>query len=112
MALAECAFDTELGVEADVRTVTSAAAPFGDIATLFGESASRVVVSVTPARMAELLELAAASRVPAAQIGRVGGDRVRISIEGRSVVDESLSDIERIWSTAIDRYFEPERAIA
>jgi len=112
VTLAECAFDTELGVEADVRAVAEGAAAFGDTAALFGESASRVVVSVDPARMAELFELAAAADVPATPLGRVGGDRIRISIEGRPVVDESLREVEQLWSSAIDRYFEPERAIA
>jgi len=35
-----------------------------------------------------------------------------ISVAGRRVLDESLADAERIWSTAIDMYFESKRAIA
>jgi hypothetical protein len=50
--------------------------------------------------------------VPAVQIGTVKGDRIRLSITGRTVVDESLHDAERIWSTAIGSHFEKQRAIA
>jgi phosphoribosylformylglycinamidine synthase len=92
--------------------VSSAAPGFGDIATLFGESASRAVISTSGDRAATLLALAAAAGVPAAQIGLVGGDRIRIAVDSRRVVDESLADAERIWSSALGDYFERTRAIA
>ena len=79
---------------------------FGDIATLFGESASRVVVSVAPAREREALELARKAGVPAAAIGVVGGGRVRMSIGGRQVIDEPVEAAERIWDGAIASRFE------
>ena len=112
VTLAECCFDTGLGAEADVAAVATAANAFGDVATMFAESASRVVVSVSAARTAELEALAASEGVPADMIGRVGGERIVISIAGRRVLDESLADAERIWSTAIEIYFESKRAIA
>ena len=112
MTLAECCFGTGLGVDVDVQAVASSAAAFGDITTLFAESASRVVISVVAGREAEMLALAARERVPARRIGVVGGNRVRVSIDGRGVLDEPLRDAEGIWATAIERYFESERAIA
>jgi phosphoribosylformylglycinamidine synthase len=112
VTLAECCFDTELGIDADVRAVQTTAAAFADVAALFSESASRVVVSVEPARTAELVDLAATAGVPATLLGHAGGDRIRISIDGRTAIDEPLREAERIWAGAIDRYFEPERAIA
>ena len=70
------------------------------------------MVSVTPDRANELLALAKREGVPAAAIGRVGGDRIRVSIDGRGVIDEPVADAERIWAAAIERYFEPEQAMA
>jgi hypothetical protein len=35
-----------------------------------------------------------------------------VSIDGRSVIDEALAEVERIWNTAIEQYFEAARAIA
>ena len=85
---------------------------FGDVAALFGESASRVIVSVDAGRAAELQALAEDAGVPAAVIGRVGGDRIRIAIAGRVVLDERLADVEPLWSEAIGGYFESPRAVA
>jgi phosphoribosylformylglycinamidine synthase len=99
------------GVDVDLQAVAAATA-WRDVATLFGESASRAVVSVTPHQVDRLLAMAAAVNLPAARIGSVGGDRIRISIEGRRVLDEPLDAAERIWSTAIESYFERRRAVA
>ena len=111
IALAECCIGTGFGLEAEVP---AAAAPtaFVDHATLFSESASRAIVSVAPEHEAALLSLAERVGVPAQRIGAVRGDRVRIAIEGRTVVDEPLAAIERTWGTAIERYLEPAKAIA
>jgi phosphoribosylformylglycinamidine synthase len=112
VTLAECCFDSGLGVEADVSAVATTVPAIADTATLFGESASRVVVSCDPARLADLLAAARHAGVPAARIGTVGGQRVRLSVGGRRLVDEPLADIERIWTTSIEQYFARARAIA
>jgi phosphoribosylformylglycinamidine synthase len=113
ITLAECCIGTGFGAQVDVSAVTSAGPKaFADITTLFSESASRVVVSVAPAAEAQLVELAARHNVPIKRIGVVRGTRVQVTIDGRSVIDESLGDVERTWNTAIERYFEPARAIA
>ena len=85
----------------DIAAVAAPAVSFGDVATLFGESASRVVVSVAPAEVSDLLARAAAAGVPAAQIGTVGGNRIRITIDGRVALDEFVADAEAIWSGAL-----------
>jgi len=111
VTLAECCIETGLGALVDVPAV-AAGAGFGDISTLFAESASRIVVSVAPGREAELLSLAARAQLPARRIGLVAGNRVRIAIDGRTVIDVPLAAVDRTWGTAIERYFEPARAIA
>jgi phosphoribosylformylglycinamidine synthase len=90
----------------------ASAAGFSDVATLFGESASRVVVSVAAQREAELLAMAASAHLPARRLGAVGGKRVQIAIEGRMVIDQPLGEVERTWGTAIERYFERAKALA
>jgi phosphoribosylformylglycinamidine synthase subunit PurL len=82
------------------------------VATLFGESASRAVVSVSPEHVDRVLAMAAATKLPAVRIGVVGGDRIRVSIDGVRVLDESIAAAESIWSTAIENYFERRRAVA
>ena len=50
-------------------------------ALLFGESQSRVLLSVKPEMADQVLNRARDSGVPAVQIGTVGGDRFVIDVE-------------------------------
>ena len=112
VTLAECCFETGFGVRADLPATVLDSAAHQDVATLFGESASRAVVSVAAGDASALIALAAAAGLPAHEIGTVGGGRIEIAVDGRTVVDELLDDAERLWSTSLDRYFERNRAIA
>jgi phosphoribosylformylglycinamidine synthase len=112
ITVAESCFDSSLGVDVDLPGVGSETAGYRDVATLFGESASRVVVSVRPDRLDAFLAMASHAQVPAAQIGVVGGDRIRMSVDGRRVVDEPLAATEHVWATGLEAYFERRRAIA
>jgi len=113
ITLAECCIGTGFGAQIDVPAVTPVGAnAFADITTLFSESASRVVVSVEPGNEAALRQLAERYDVPVRRIGVVRGARIHVSIDGRSVIDEALAEVERIWNTAIEQYFEAARAIA
>jgi phosphoribosylformylglycinamidine synthase len=105
VTLAECCFNGTPGVVVDLPPV-DAEQGFGEVATLFGESASRAVVSVAAGREREALELARKDGVPAAVIGRVGGGRVRLSVGGRPVIDEAVESAERVWDSAIASRFE------
>jgi phosphoribosylformylglycinamidine synthase len=69
-------------------------------------------VSVAASAVSDLLARTAAVGVPATRIGTVGGNRIRINVDGRTVLDESLIESEGIWSSALDHYFERARAIA
>ena len=112
ITIAECCFDTGLGALADLPAVDVDTADFGDISTLFNESASRVVASADPQAAERLVQLAEKRSVPVRVIGRVGGDRIRIGIDGRGVIDEPAVGAERIWADTIGAYFESQRAIA
>jgi phosphoribosylformylglycinamidine synthase subunit PurL len=106
-AIAESCFDTGgVGAEVSIDGVTVArSAPMNDAAALFGESASRVVISVTPDDVAAVLERAAAAGVPARVIGQTGGNLLRIAAGGRVLIDLPIDEAERIYSSAIEQYF-------
>jgi phosphoribosylformylglycinamidine synthase II len=108
VAVAECAFDTNgMGAEIAIDGVEPARdAGVNVAAAVFGESASRVVVSVVPDQLTAVLQHAAAAGVPARVIGQTGGNRLRIAVAGTIVIDQSVDDAERVWASAIDRYFE------
>jgi phosphoribosylformylglycinamidine synthase len=75
-------------------------------ALLFGEDASRVLVSASPQHAAEIEKAAAGEGVPLAWIGEVGGDR--IAVEG--LLDVDLRDAERVWRTGLTRALWPSSA--
>jgi len=107
VTLAECCFDTNgIGAEASIAAVQVARdAPLNVAAALFGESASRVLVSAVPDDVTRVLERAAAAKVPARVIGQTGGSQLRIAVGGVMAIDQSVDDVERVWSTALERYF-------
>jgi len=107
VTLAECCFDTNgIGAAASIAAVQVARdAPLNVAAALFGESASRVVVSAVPDEVTRVLERAAAAKVPARVIGQTGGSQLRIAVGGVMAIDQCVDDVERVWSTALERYF-------
>ena len=104
VTLAESAFDTGgIGCEVDLQPDASGALKLN--ATLFGESASRAVVSVSPDDRATLLHFAAEAAVPARVIGRTGGSRLRLAVDGEVVIDSPLDEAELLWKSALEKHF-------
>jgi phosphoribosylformylglycinamidine (FGAM) synthase-like enzyme len=106
VALAECCFGTD-GIGADVAIPAVDVASQATInlaAALFGESASRIVGSVAREHLSRVLERAATAGVPAECIGRTGGASLRIAVGGHVAIDASVSEAERVWSTALDKW--------
>ena len=114
VTLAECAFDTGgIGCDVDIPGLSDGASfvtAVNDARVLFGESASRAIVSVRPADRGALLQLANSAGVPAKLIGRTGGSRLLVRVDGRTVIDVDVDAAERIWSTAISRHFKGRAA--
>jgi phosphoribosylformylglycinamidine synthase len=108
VALAECSFGTSgIGLEVSLDTVRIAnAAEINEAAALFGETPTRVVVSASSTRVTEILQQAAARRVPARVIGETGGNRLRIAVAGRMAIDVPVKEAENAWTSAIGRVFE------
>src|SRR5204863_8951492 len=90
--VAGCCFDTSrIGVEISiVRVQVARESRMNVCAALFGESASRVVVSVVPDDVIAVLERAAAADVPARVVGRTGGERLRTGGGGQTAIGQSL----------------------
>jgi phosphoribosylformylglycinamidine synthase len=107
VTIAECCFETiGIGAEVTVGAEQVARDPrVNTAAALYGESASRVAISAVPEEVTRILERAAAARVPARVIGQTGGNRLRMAVGGEAVVDLSVNEAERAWSTAIEQYF-------
>jgi phosphoribosylformylglycinamidine synthase len=112
VALAECTFGAPGGgAEVDVPPSGGDHALTAE-AALFGESASRVLVSAEQAIVEELLSRASKAGVPARAIGTTGGSRIVMRLEGKTAIDVAIADAESAWADAIGSYFEKESALA
>jgi phosphoribosylformylglycinamidine synthase II len=100
VALAECAMKGVLGagiaLGSDLRPSS----------LLFGESTGRALVTFQPKAEAAVRAAAEQTGVPIAVIGRVGGDRLKIAVGGRALVDEPVAALRDLWSTAFARALE------
>ena len=109
VTLAECCFDTD-GIGADVSIDPTAIADDDSIdmaAALFGESASRVIVSTRPEHAAAVLERATDGGVPAHVIGQTGGDTLQMAVGGRLAITVPLAEAEGAWASALEQWFAP-----
>jgi phosphoribosylformylglycinamidine synthase len=68
-------------------------------AWLFGESQSRILLSLRRRQLGRLRELAAEADVPLAVLGEVRGRRLRIG----HLVDLSVTDMRDAWANALAR---------
>ena len=84
----------EMGVHAGVGCVIDAVADHID---LFSESPSRVVLSVSPQRVDDVIAEAGARSIPAIVLGRAGGDRLVVS----ELVDVALAEVATAWRDAL-----------
>jgi phosphoribosylformylglycinamidine synthase len=77
-------------------------------ALLFGESQSRVVLSVKPEMVDQVLNRAWDSGIPAMKIGMVGGDRFVIDVEKGQWsegcrIDLPVDQLHDRWAFSIER---------
>src|SRR5690606_17024518 len=96
VAVAECTFGNQLGAVVELAR--------GDLRTdslLFGESQSRVVLSLPPEKLPALQTLAAQEKVPLRVIGRTGGDRLQIFVVGNRSIDRSVAELHTAWQEGI-----------
>jgi len=111
VALAECCFESGgIGAVTTIPGVTGADGMDRVAATLFGESASRVVVSVAPAEVATVVAAASRANVPATRVGRTGGRAIRITIDEQVVVDLGLSEAEARWTAVLSNWLDGQAA--
>ncbi|HUM13918.1 MAG TPA: phosphoribosylformylglycinamidine synthase subunit PurL [Myxococcaceae bacterium] len=95
VALAECCMaSAEAPIGAQVSLPLGSVAPH---AVLFGEDASRVIVSYAPEHEAEIAAASKAAGVPFTSIGSVGGDRLVIS----GLLDLPVARLSDAWRSGI-----------
>jgi len=102
VALAECCFNPEklfgakIALNSDDTSATT---------VLFNESQSRIVISVTPANLDNTILMLRERNVPFQQLGEVGGDQLRIQVNGEKF-EWSIADLYDDWWNSIGRLVE------
>jgi phosphoribosylformylglycinamidine synthase II len=97
VALAECCFNPEksFGAEIDLKAGDTPAAT-----ALFNESQSRILVSVGPENLQKTMSMLQERQIPFEQLGRVGGDQLRIRV-GSEEFSWRTADLHDDWWNAI-----------
>jgi len=73
-------------------------------AAAFNERGARAIVSVTPSKLAAVLDTARQYKVAAHQIGQVTrGDAFRIQYKGSEVIDSSVETLRDAWAHSLER---------
>jgi phosphoribosylformylglycinamidine (FGAM) synthase-like enzyme len=97
VALAEKAFAK--GVGARVNVVSNGLpAEFA----LFGEDASRIVLSCDPANLSRIQEIAEKHGIAADVLGETIPERLEISLDGQMVVSAPVSELSAAYESALE----------
>jgi len=108
VALVECALPAGVGAKVDLAGHELALEY-----CLFGEDASRVIISCDPANLARIQQAAEEYEIAADMLGETSGDRVEIAIDGKPVVSASVDELRGAYEGALENALRTEpRALA
>src|SRR5205823_3768169 len=99
VTVAECCFGRGIGAEIALEAEAGFPAEF----TLFGEDASRIVISCDPAILGRIQQSAVKYGVTALPIGTTSLDSLTIRINGTTVVSAAISKFQDAWEHALER---------
>ena len=97
VALAEKAFPAGVGA----RVGLTSGGLFAEY-TLFGEDASRVLVSCDPGSVARIKEVAVKHGITADVIGETIPDKLEISLDGKAVVSATVAELNQAYESALE----------
>jgi len=110
VAIAESAFSSyrkeAVGCEVNIEGDLSQAA------LLFSETPSRIVLSAELHNTDNIFEITRAHNISALVIGRTGGDRLVINVNGETVVNRSVAEVESAWRGVLPQMLEVSSLIA
>jgi phosphoribosylformylglycinamidine synthase II len=96
VALAESAFPRQVGADVDLNSDGSFAEH-----VLFGEAASRVLISCDPKKAGNIKQIAVKWGVRADRIGRTVPEQLTIQIDGKQAVSAKVSELRQVWDSAL-----------
>jgi len=78
---------------------------------LFGEDASRVVISCDPISLPRIQQIAQEYGVFADVVGETGSDRVEIAVDGNAVISASVAELREAYEGALERALRTEPSV-
>jgi phosphoribosylformylglycinamidine synthase len=103
VALAESAFPNGIGARLELAS-DGLAAEF----LLFGEDASRILISCAREHVERIRELAVEYGIAADVLGETVHEKIEIVVDGRKVVAAAVSELKDAWASALERALQVE----
>lgn len=101
VALAECCFGPrQVGASVDLG------ADHPPLYAMFHEAPSRVLLSVPRENAGEVVAIAAAQRVPLAELGRTGGSTLSFGLNSKTFVKAPVAHLRKIWESSFEASLE------
>lgn len=98
VTLAECGFARQIGASVDLNS-SGLVAEF----VLFGEDASRILISCDPANVERIQQIAVNYALSADLVGSTVPENLEIRIDGRTAVAARVPELHEAWSTALEQ---------
>ena len=103
VAVAESGFLHQIGARVNLK---NDALPIEFL--LFGEDASRVIVSCTPEHLRAVQQIAIKYGIAADVIGETVPEKLEISVDGKVVVSAGIKDLRDVWAHALEQALHAE----
>jgi phosphoribosylformylglycinamidine synthase len=104
VSLAEAGFVKGVGV--DIALPDADGASLAQL--LFAEASTQVLVTCTAEAEDRIAELADAAGVAWRELGQTGSDKLKISLGGKILIDAKLSELQQVWSGALEKALHSE----
>jgi len=98
VTLAECGFANGIGASVDL-TSDGLVPEF----VLFGEDASRILISCDAENVGRIKQVAVQYALSAENIGSTAPDKLEIRVDGKLAASADVSELREIWSSALER---------
>jgi phosphoribosylformylglycinamidine synthase subunit PurL len=81
-------------------------------ALLFGESPSRIIISLKPEHVSEVKNIAQQAGVACAVIGEVGGKTLSVACDGKPLIEATVASMEEAWRGALSTHLDDPSQMA
>jgi phosphoribosylformylglycinamidine synthase subunit PurL len=98
ITIAECGFARGIGAQVEIDS-NGLIPEF----VLFGEDASRVLISCDPPNVPRIQQMAVQYGLAAEQIGSTVPDQLEIRVDGTAAATASVSELQDAWAHALER---------